>query len=88
MITKAVVKYNEAEKITKEINFKNEMQSEDAAGFQLPNHGDSGAGHWAIQKDGKAVLVGITKGESRGLNLMMRITDPEIMKFIKEYANF
>ena len=107
MINKALVTYNEPgrEKIGNkwqklpnsrtlagEIKFEHEKQEKDAKGFQLPSHGDSGSGHWVVQKDGKAVLVGIyVKKSPTGKNprvkfpFMMKTTDRNIMRIIKEF---
>ena len=106
MIHKAIVTYNEPgrakignkwQKLTNsrtlagEITFENEKQEKDAKGFQLPSHGDSGSGHWVVQNDGKAVLVGIyVKKSPKGKNLrekfpfMMKTTDRGVMRVIKE----
>ena len=90
-ISTAIIDFSDDWKLTKEIAFKSKPQDGDLTGHQLPCKGDSGAGHW-VQYQGqenevkKAVLVGVTATAGLcGLNSYMhRITDPAIMKFIKE----
>ena len=89
MTNKAIVTLNEQvlfEKILN-IDFEHEEQEKDAKGFQLPNNGDSGSGHWVVRKDGKAVLVGIYVSgvRSTGESFMIRTTDRDIMSFIKQF---
>ena len=76
---------------TQEIEFETEKQHEQAGGFQHPCKGDSGAGHW-IQKDGKAILVGIyvisTPTMCGDYSHIIRTTDAYIMRFIREFAQF
>ena len=76
---------------TQEIEFETEKQHEQAGGFQHPCKGDSGAGHW-IQKDGKAILVGIyvisTKTHCGDYSHLLRTTDSDVMRFIREFAQF
>ena len=75
----------------KEITFKAEKQDANADGFQHPCTGDSGSGHW-IQKDGKAILVGIyvisTTTMCGDYSHIIRTTDAYIMRFIREFAQF
>ena len=74
---------------TQEIEFETEKQHEQAGGFQHPCKGDSGAGHW-IQKDGRAILVGIhVYGTDCGDDShMLRTTDSDVMRFIRQFAGF
>ena len=85
---KAKIKLN-SERQTKEITFETEKQDANADGFQHPCTGDSGAGHW-IQKDGRAILVGIhLYGTDCGDDLhMLRTTDSDVMRFIRQFAGF
>ena len=89
-ILKAEIKLNSDLK-PKEIKFKAEKRDANADGFQHPCKGDSGAGHW-IQKDGKAILVGIyvisTKTHCGDYSHLLRTTDSDVMRFIREFAQF
>ena len=87
MTNKAIITLNEQELFEKflKIDFEHEKQEKDSKGFQLPNRADSGSGHWVVEKDGRAVLVGINVKAGYGDSQMMRTTDGDIMRFIKKY---
>ena len=89
-IFKAKIKLN-SDHNPEEIDFVTEKQHAGAGGFQHPCSGDSGAGHW-IQKDGKAILVGIhihsTKNKCGDSSHMLITTDSIVMRFIRGFAEF